>query len=173
MKQKHRLHINLRASKFEALLICINITIYLLGVAYFIASWNDIPASISGINRMGEIYYTPKPDFFLLYAAYSSSITLVQVFSTYVWRNNTHKEVIFKVSSDLLKARKQYRIRDSRFFCTLIVIQLFCLIGTVGNIEYQRGHISIALENNLLFIPLSFIIVTWLIHSMLWIRLSD
>jgi hypothetical protein len=172
MSRKHYPPIKVGASKFEILLLRSHTAFFLLAFTYFIASWNSISGSISLINKAGELYYIPKLQYFLL-----SMVFLLPLiswhFSVYFWRNDQNDEFSPSVSSNLLKAIKLYKIRRCCLCCTLTLVQLFFSIGIIGEIENQLGHISIALKNNLSLIPLSLIIVNWLIHYILWIRLSD
>jgi hypothetical protein len=165
----YRPEINLRLSKWEIFLAFFVPVIFSVGFIYAIINWKNIP-DIIYFNRSNKIREMNKMSSWLIYSLGSLTITAFGYF--YILCVSRSKYYGGRsVSSNLCKNILQYRIETSCLLCELILISIWYLIAAIAPIEIQIGHINSS--QSWLYPILISIPIVWLIHHLLWTRLSD
>jgi hypothetical protein len=162
----NRPEIDMKISTWEIMLSSIHLLFLLVLIYYYHKQWNSIPTVIPGLSyREGA-----KTSFFgsRIYGAFlivSASIYTILLLPPSKYFNGK------SVSKKLHKAKMQYRVETSWWLCLSIAIHLFFLAENIVYVEayIKKNHISIH------WWPYFFIVagIVWLIHHILWTRLSD
>jgi hypothetical protein len=167
--EKENPGIILNISKWEILLLIVNIIVFAIIINYFVVNWNEIPeVIISTGKKISKEFSTICCAWFNIFAL---SLSYKIVFSKPRKFYSTGKRAI-RVSQNIQKAKKQYRIITSCYLCNFAIFNGCNNISWMANIDRQVKHIK-AFDIWSVPFPIIAMIITWLIHHILWTRLSD
>jgi hypothetical protein len=160
-------------SKWELFLIAIHVVIIVLEVGYYASRWDDLPAIISYCSEKG----IKRSKYNHVYAQAFNSLphTIFGIFGSYYIPKTGYLRGWDgpSLSHDMAKAAKQYRVEISNLLCMSVMTKLFFLVNGVLNTENQI-KLGMALCNPTALLQIIIVIITcWLVHHMLWTKLSD
>jgi hypothetical protein len=173
MTEFHRPHIKAKLSRWELFLIVIHVAIIIVQVRYLASRWDDIPWIILTNSHRGM---NQDKYFYAYYGTFlNSSLMIVSIFfSFYVPKKGAVKGWHAQsLSHDIARAKKQYRIERSNLLCISALVHLMILINGILAMEKQI-ELGVA-GGNFSSLPqtLIAILISWLIHHILWTKLSD
>jgi hypothetical protein len=173
MTKSYRPYIKIKLSKWEFCLVLFHLAIIAMKVRYFVVRWDEIPEIILTNSSKG----TTQSKYFDTYFGtfLHSWLMIVNIFFCfYVPKKGSLRGWQARsLSHDIAKAEKQYRVEISNLLCISMLINLMILINQIVAIETQI-EFGVAGSS---FFPLPqtviAIIISRLIHHVLWTRLSD
>jgi hypothetical protein len=167
--EKERQNISLRVSMWEILLLIINAVFFAVIINYFVVNWNEIPEVITSTGkRASKIHttiFTVWSNLFALLLSYKIVFSKPRKIYSIGQRE-------LRVSQNLHKAKKQYRIIASCYVCNFAIFNGCNNISWISILEQEVKHIK-AFDIWSVPFPIIAMIITWLIHHILWTRLSD
>jgi hypothetical protein len=173
MTKSYRPYIKTTLSKWEFFLIIIHLAIITLQVAYYISRWDNIPEIILTNSHRGKnhskyerAYYGTFQHFGLIMGSIFYSLYMPKIGYTQDWKGRS-------LSQDITKAKRQYRIEISNLLCIFVIINLFVSLSNIIGLEKQI-RFGIPVDDLTLLLPTVIaMLMSWLVHHVLWTRLSD
>jgi hypothetical protein len=173
MTKPYRPHIKMSLSKWEFFLIVIHLAIIALQIVYYVLYWDGIPELIltnshrgKNLSKYDHTHYGLFQHFGFMVVSIFSCFYMPRKGYTQSWKGQS-------LSHDLVKAQKQYRIEISNLLCISITINLFIALSNIIGIEKQIRFGIPADDLTLLPLAIIIILISWLVHHVLWTRLSD
>jgi hypothetical protein len=164
----YRPEIKLSLSKWELFLAKLVFVIFGFGIIYAIANWSNIPEIIQLHSNKGK--EINKAFYLTTYVGQFLSFTgICFYYILFLGRNKYYGGR--SVSTELDKHILQYRIEASCLLCEFALLRLILTLSFILGIEKQIGNIYVS--DNFWYLFLIPIVIVWLIHHLLWTRLSD
>jgi hypothetical protein len=173
MTKPYRPYIKTTLSRWEFFLIIIHLAIITLQIAYYISRWDDIPEIIltnshrgTNFSKYDHTHYGALQHFGLMMVTIFFSFYMPKRGYTQDWKGRS-------LSHDMTKAKRQYRIETSNLLCISVMINLCIFLSNIIGIEKQI-RLGIPTDDLTLLLPtIIAILMSWLVHHVLWTRLSD
>lgn len=175
MRQQHHQSEEVDISRAEILLLIISILFTVSVIIYFISNWNYIPDNILEFSEKHKRWEErPKLSYLATILFCSFPFLVYTIFAT---KNKRVVDNTFfkrrKVSSDLLKAKKQFLIERRCFLCGFAIYQAGSFVSPIVQIEKQLGNLSMPSNINISLFFCVVIVINWFFHHMLWSQLAD
>jgi hypothetical protein len=175
MAKPHRPDIKTNISRWEFFLVAIHLVIIAVQVSYYVLRWDSIPEVILAAANshkgrdLSKYEYTHNGtmfNIFLMIVSISLSFCLPKKGYSRDWKGRS-------LSHDVAKAKRQYRIEISNLLCISVLVHLMFLLNRITTMEKQI-ELGIGVES-LSPLPQTIIaiLISWLIHHILWTKLSD
>jgi hypothetical protein len=170
----YRPHIKMRFSRWEVFLILMSIVVWIPSIVYYYNNRDNIPdIIIFKSNKPGQ---SPKDGYFRSGVTFTFFWSAIGIYffkksprSIYPETNMISRDV----SRDIFRAKQQYRVENSFWFINILILNIFYSITTIDEVNKELKHTYfMAHWWWWLVFPLA-ILISWLIHHILWTRLSD
>lgn len=164
----HRPYIKMNISKWEIILLMTHLPIIIIGGMYYYVYWHDIPEIlVSNNNKWREMHKQIH-----LWASIGFNFQIMIFGCYYILSNPRNKYWKGRsLSQNLSKARKQYRLETSCLLCNFAIAHILLVMSGILRIEGQIKRIYIPDNWGLIFLIAMLII--WLLHHVMWSKLSD
>jgi hypothetical protein len=168
MSAINRPYVRINISKWEIFLLMTHVPIVIAGFMYYYTYWHDIPEIlISNNNKWREM---PKQTYLSSTISYNLCLMIFGCYYILVrprykyWKGRD----LSQNSSNVII---QYRIETSCLLCNFTIVHILLLLSGILGMEGQINRIYI--PDNWAFLFIIPMLFTWLIHHILWTRLSD